>query len=214
MTNWKKDLATNRQQKVLHFFKIPFTADITKGLAARYITEIFANPEDRERWNKYVLLTNDDGGDSPDLKPFDPAELDRFVLPPDWERILYGKFEARAASLFAAASPFEEPEPSVTFAGKHFCFTGKFEFGTRKACQAAIEQLGGISDADVHDGTDYLVIGKLGSAAFAKQGYGRKIEWAIVARSEYGSPAILSEDHWIKSVRGCPPASGGDTVSA
>ena len=201
MTTWKEHSATNRQQKVLHFFKIPFAPDITKGLATRYITGIFANPQHRERWNKYVLLADDDGGESPDLKPFDPAELDRFILPPDWERVLYRKFETRAASLFAAASPFEVPEPEVTFSGKHFCFTGKFEFGTRKACQAAIEQLGGISDADVSYGTDYLVIGKLGSDKFAKQGYGRKIEWAIVARSEYGSPAIISEDHWATSLR-------------
>lgn len=201
MTSWKEQTATNRQQKVLRFFRIPFDPEITKGLATRYITGIFSNPQHRERWNKYVLLADDDGGDSPDLKPFDPAELDRFVLPPDWERVLYRKFEARAASLFSAASPFEAPEPKITFSGKHFCFTGKFGFGTRKACQAAIEQLGSISDADVSYGTDYLVIGKLGSDKFAKQGYGRKIEWAIVARSEYGSPAIISEDHWATSLR-------------
>jgi len=153
-----------------------------------------------------VLLTNDDGGDSPDLMPFDPTELGRFVLPPDWERILFRKFEARAASLMAAASPFEEPEAAVTFSGKHFCFTGKFEFGTRKACEAIIERLGGLADADVDLGTDYLVIGKLGDVNYAKQVYGRKIEWAIVARSEYGSPFVISEDHWATALHNEPNA--------
>lgn len=199
-------LATNRQQKVLRFFGIAFEPDISRELAGALVGDIFADPELRERWNKYVFVTNDDSGDSPNLKPFNQAEIDSAVLPPDWERILFGRFEARAASLLAAASPFEKPEPAIIFTGKQFCFTGKFEFGTRKTCEAAIERLGGIAAPDVGYGVDYLIVGKLGNAQFAQQGYGRKIEWAIVARSEYGTPVLVSEEHWVNSIRDKPNA--------
>jgi NAD-dependent DNA ligase len=205
MNYWKEHPATNRQRKVLRLFNVPIASDITKGLAARYITGIFADPKHRDRWNKYVFLTEDTERDSSDLKPFNPTELERLVLPPDWEkrvsRNLNSSFEARAESIWAEASPFDDPEPILTFSGKHFCFTGKFEFGARKGCKAAIERLGGIADPDVNHGTDYLIIGKLGSERFAKDGYGRKIEWAIIAKFENGSPLLISEDHWSLSLR-------------
>jgi NAD-dependent DNA ligase len=208
MINWKEQPASNRQKKVLSFFKVPFPANISKGAAARHITDIFGETTNRERWNKYVFLTDDVGGDDSKLKEFDPQRLDGEVLPIDWhaklERKLKNAFEKQAKSILADGALFEVPEPRVIFADKWFCFTGKFQFGSRKACQTAVEQLGGISDADVSARTNYLVVGKLGSDRFAKEGYGRKMEWAAILRSECGLPLIISEDHWIGSLSASP----------
>lgn len=66
-----------------------------------------------------------------------------------------------------------------------------------------------ITDPDVDHGTHYLVIGKLGNEQFAKEGYGRKIEWAIVAKFERGTLRLISEDHWASSVR----CGGGTTTT-
>lgn len=204
MSNWKEHPATNRQIKVLRFFGIPLTLETTKGYAARHITNIFSVPELRERWNKYVFITGDTEWDSSELKPFDLAELRNATLPQDWEKKILADlrraFEARAESIRAYSSPFDDPELPVTFQSKHFCFTGKFEFGSRKECWSAIEKLGGIPDDEVNSSSDYLVVGKLGSKHFAKQGYGRKIEWAIVAKFEFGKPILISEDHWRSSM--------------
>lgn len=210
MSHWKEHPATNRQLKALRFFGVPVTLDMTKGHATRYITHIFADADRRARWNKYVFMTGDVESDSADLKPFDPAALERIVLPSDWEKKVSAKlassFHARAESIWAEASPYDDPELPVTFGAKRFCFTGKFEFGSRKACHAAIERVGGIADPDMNHGTHYLVIGKLGSEQFAKEGYGRKIEWAIVAKFERGSLLLISEDHWVTALRNAPGA--------
>lgn len=174
MSNWKEHPATNRQIKVLRFFGIPLTLETTKGYAARHITNIFSVPELRERWNKYVFITGDTEWDSSELKPFDLAELRNATLPQDWEKKILADlrraFEARAESIRADSSPFDDPELPVTFQSKHFCFTGKFEFGSRKECWSVIEKLGGIPDDEVNSSSDYLVVGKLGSKHFAKQG--------------------------------------------
>ena len=204
MSHWKEHPASNRQLKVLRFFGIPFAPNITKGLAVRYIFGIFDDPKNRERWNKYVFLTDDAESESSELKSFDPAALEAVVLPSDWEakgQKLNTSYRARAESLLSEHSPFDDPEPKVEFSGKHFCFTGNFEFGKRKACESAIKERGGIADDNAKHETDFLVIGKRGSDRFAKNGYGRKIEWAIVAKLEFGKPLIISEDHWVASLR-------------
>ena len=82
---WKGLPATNRQLKVLGLFGIPFSSEITRGFANRYCLGVFGSPKKSERWKKYVFLTNDITDESPDLKSFDPAELEGVVLPPNWE---------------------------------------------------------------------------------------------------------------------------------
>lgn len=47
---------------------------------------------------------------------------------------------------------------------------------------------------------DYLVIVAKGSAAWKRGAYGNKIEAAILHRRQHGSPAIISEAHWIESL--------------
>jgi NAD-dependent DNA ligase len=43
----------------------------------------------------------------------------------------------------SSGAPFDDPAPKIDFAGNSFMFTGKFEFGTRKACQNAVTERGG-----------------------------------------------------------------------
>jgi len=100
-------------------------------------------------------------------------------------------------------SPFDSPAPEIDWRGKTFMFTGKFIFGERSACQAAVESL----DASAPDtktvtpGIDYLVVGTAGSKAWKMGAYGNKIEKAILLRREKGSPAIISEDHWFQAIK-------------
>ena len=48
----------------------------------------------------------------------------------------------RVAS-YSSTLPLNTPPPVISFRGQRFCMTGKFVFGTRKQCEAAILQLGG-----------------------------------------------------------------------
>lgn len=38
--------------------------------------------------------------------------------------------------------PLCDPAPTLTFRGRRYCFTGTFNFGTRKQCEAAAQSLG------------------------------------------------------------------------
>ena len=99
-------------------------------------------------------------------------------------------------------SPFDRPQPSVSFPKRTFIFTGKFAFGTRKACQDAVISRGGSApdQKTVSHLVDYLVIGTDGSKAWRRGTYGNKIEDAILSRRDYGSPAIISEEHWVAAL--------------
>jgi len=198
--------ATNRQKKILRFFGIEFSPGITVGAAGWDIGLLLSNDECAERWSRYLLLTRDFGRDSDQLLPYDLDALDALDVPEDWD----WREEVRAAaqehrdSLVAEVleehdgSPFDRPQPPVSFAGTQFVFTGKFDFGSRKECQEAVTQLGASAPKSMTRSVDYLVIGTQGSPTWKKKGkYGRKIEAAIVSRREHGSPAIISEDHWM-----------------
>ena len=45
--------------------------------------------------------------------------------------------------LKATTLPLDAPEPELVFADRHYCFTGTFSFGTRKACENAVIKRGG-----------------------------------------------------------------------
>lgn len=114
MPTWGNDPASPRQLKLLRFFTVPIDAKITKAEANRHICRIFHTPALIERWNKYKFLTGDDDRDNPELMPFDPAELDRLVLPPDWAEQLNTaarkKLEAQWRA--AAANTDNDDQPS------------------------------------------------------------------------------------------------------
>ncbi|MEQ5836707.1 NAD-dependent DNA ligase [Marinobacter sp. NFXS9] len=61
----------------------------------------------------------------------------------------------------SSSLPINDPLPSLVFEGSKFLFTGTCAFGTRKQCQAAIEDLGGVNVGGVTKSLDYLVLGKV-----------------------------------------------------
>jgi hypothetical protein len=203
--------ATNRQKKLLRFFNISFSEKITVGAAGWEIAGKMSEEANRELWHRYLFLTKDFDSDTDSLKPFDEAELKTVEIPEDWnssEEFRHFRDEL-VEKILHDESPFDRPQPVVLFAKRSFIFTGKFSFGTRKACQEAVISRGGsASDSkSVSHQIDYLVIGAEGSTAWRRGTYGNKIEDAILARRDFGSPAIISEEHWAAALNQNPAKS-------
>lgn len=93
--------------------------------------------------------------------------------------------------------PLDDPPPTINFDGAAFCLTGKFAFGPRGVCEAAVSERGGIIHASPKRDTRFLVIGLVGSRDWIHSTHGRKIERAIELREKGGDIAIISEEHWV-----------------
>jgi NAD-dependent DNA ligase len=189
--------ATNRQKKVLRFFGVPFHETITAGAAGWELGTIFSDEANSEQWRKYLFLTKDFDSDSDELAPYDSKALDEIEVPEDWSSrgAIQAFREEMVSHILASESPYDTPQPDVLFQGSSFCFTGKFDFGPRKACEDLIREKGGKVAKGVSGALDFLVIGTQGSHDWKRGAYGNKIEKAIVLRREHGNPAIISEDH-------------------
>ncbi len=196
--------ATNRQKKLLTFFGIRFSPNISTGAAGWEIAAILDDEDNREKWRKYLFLTKDFDSDSSLPLAFDPAELEKVVIPEDWSASeQMRKFQDEIVSQeMSSGAPFDDPAPQIEFEGRSFMFTGKFSFGSRNACQSAVTNRGGIapSQKSVTREIDYLVIGTEGSNSWKRGSYGNKIEAAVLARREHGTPAIVSEEHWASQI--------------
>ena len=72
--------AGNRQLKLMRFFGVP-VAEVSADVARRVISDILANPTNREQWDKYVYLTHDVSSESAYLKPFDSVALKGVAVP-------------------------------------------------------------------------------------------------------------------------------------
>ncbi len=194
--------ATNRQKKLLRFFGIFYSQNISAGAAGWEIADLMESEEYRELWRKYVYSTGDFDTGSEELYPYDLEELRKVEVPEEWcISKAIGEFRSElVASELKDASPFDNPQPTVEFHGRNFMFTGKFGFGSRKACQTAVVERGGAAPfrKTVSREIDYLVIGYEGSKFWKRGSYGNKIETAILARREHGSPDIISEEHLLK----------------
>jgi len=94
--------------------------------------------------------------------------------------------------------PLCKPAPIVEFAGRSFCFTGRFNSGTRDWCHKAIESRGGASAGSITKKLDFLVIGDLGSRDWLHSTHGTKIMKAVEYRDQGFSIAIVSEQHWFE----------------
>ena len=212
--------ATNRQKKVLRFFGLPFGPNLSVGVAGLMIGELLADEVKHEKWQKYLFLTRDFDSDSEHLKPFSTTDLDAVKIPDGWsgQRAVAEFNEELAAKIVREESPFDQPPQRVIFKGKFFLFTGQFAFGSRKECQKAVALRGGIASdqKQVSHLIDYLVVGSDGSKVWSKGSYGNKIESAILARRQHGTPAIISEEHWVAAMKEADPQLsllGGDNTS-
>lgn len=220
MKAWYSDPASNRQLKVLQFFGFSVDDQITKGVASRIITDLFRQNDKRSVWEKYVYLTGDVGQESPNLLPFDSALIESTIVPEDWrpprpsskhddtgrsKRVSRDKSEhARhiemALDILKEGIPFDDPTPVIEYAGKHFCFTGKFTLGTRQLCEDTVANKGGIPVPNVVIETNYLVVGGEVSPAWAHEAFGRKIERALVLKLEGHSISLVTEEDWEKTI--------------
>lgn len=108
--------------------------------------------------------------------------------------------ETGAATAEHAAVPADNPNV-IVFAGKRYCFSGKFVFGQRKACQAAAIERGAQCDDEVTLQTDYLVIGTVNSGDWKHESFGRKIARAKKLRENGNEkPLILTEEKWLAAL--------------
>lgn len=90
-----------------------------------------------------------------------------------------------------------DKDPSIYFEDRVFCFTGEFEFGSKRMCQEAIENLGGIYSENMTQDVNYLVVGKEGSKDWKYGNWGTKISKASDwIKSEDFDMTIISEDDW------------------
>lgn len=107
---------------------------------------------------------------------------------------------AAAVENLSSTLPFDKPAPAIAFAGRSFCFTGKFAFGPRKLCEAEVLKRGGALAKDIEPGLGYLVVGLLGSRDWIHTSFGRKIEAAVAFRAAGQKLVIVGEEHWAKSL--------------
>jgi NAD-dependent DNA ligase len=90
---------------------------------------------------------------------------------------------------------------SVQIGGQSFCFTGKFLFGTRSACERAVIARGGIALGAVTRDLSYLVIGELSSREWKYSSFGTKIDRAVELRANGSGIQIVGEGQWVSALR-------------
>lgn len=114
---------------------------------------------------------------------------------------LSGNFfdETGAAAAEGPVLPIDD-DPSIFFRHMTFCFTGRFLFGTRAACERAVLGLGGMAVDSISKNLNYLVIGTLIEPQWANTTYGRKIEKAVAYQSDGCELIIVSERQWTAAL--------------
>jgi hypothetical protein len=201
---WHFDPATMRQLKVLRFFGVPIDPAPSKGRAGGIIGKLFSDPGNKHLWIAYIYTTGDEDDSTTELRPHDRAALAQVVIPEDWRPRPRSSvsnerrkaLEIMVSDLLKEGSPFDDPFPEISIAGKCFAFTGLFKFGSRSECQKAVISHGGSVSDGVTTKTDALVIGSDANPAWSHGSYGNKIEAALVRRMQSGKPVIIPEAFW------------------
>ena len=95
----------------------------------------------------------------------------------------------------------DDPSPEVVFEDRKFCLTGKFSYGSRGQCEDEVRIRGGMCQQSPTKTTDYLIIGSYAEGTWIQSAYGRKIEKAVALRASGLPIRIISEAHWLASLR-------------
>lgn len=203
---WHFDPPTNRQLKVLRFFGLDVSKSLTKGYCSGLIARLFSNASNKHLWAAYVFTTGDEDNSSSELIPHDLNAL-ATVRIPDLQRPKQGSrtppgmrttYEEIICEILKEGSPFDDPLPyDISISRTAFCFTGEFEFGTRKDCQAAITSRGGTLTTDVNRKTEVLVVGHSANPNWSHGTYGNKIMNAMILRLHFLQPCIIPERFWV-----------------
>ncbi|RLA77550.1 MAG: hypothetical protein DRG78_17190 [Epsilonproteobacteria bacterium] len=190
-------LATNRQKKVLNFFKKSYDRDI-KDIISNLKKDIF----EWEKWEKYIYYTNDFDTTSEELINFDMTLLKDIELPNDWQKEkerkkkLYIKEQAKIEIKQIDNNSYYDSSPlDINFKNKRFVLTGGFSSGKKSDIEKSIKNLGGITASKISLKTDYLVQGTKD-----KDNLNNSIATAIDNRKNYGIPAIILEIDLIEEL--------------
>ncbi|MGY3591488.1 NAD-dependent DNA ligase [Bradyrhizobium sp. USDA 4341] len=97
--------------------------------------------------------------------------------------------------LKSTSLPLNDPAPPLTFAGQRYCFTGTFNFGCRKECERAVEDLGA-EVGSLTQKTNVLVVGLYATESWKHSSFGNKIMKASEWRDNGLPICIVSEVHW------------------
>lgn len=100
----------------------------------------------------------------------------------------------------STALPYTSPAPAIEFNSTSFCFTGKFQSGSRNWCEDQIIAKGGVPVSTITKKLNYLVIGEIGSKDWQHSTHGRKIEKAIEYNDGGAKIAIIGEQHWYEHI--------------
>ena len=92
--------------------------------------------------------------------------------------------------------PICNPAPNLIFDSRSYCFTGTFNYGKRKHCEAAVSERGGLCGSLTRK-TDFLVIGLYATESWKHSSFGNKIINAAQMRDEGVPIRIVSEQHWL-----------------
>lgn len=97
--------------------------------------------------------------------------------------------------------PFTTPVPEIQFANRSFCFTGRFQSGSRSWCVSQIIARGGMSTSKIDRKLHYLIVGDIGPGDWFRAKHGRKIVRAIKHIEVGAGIAILREQHWFEQLK-------------
>jgi NAD-dependent DNA ligase len=93
---------------------------------------------------------------------------------------------------------FDNPCPTIFFDKKRYVFTGKMLYGTRAACEQAVQDRGGWTSKRVDRSTDYLIVGPIASAAWIQGTHGTKLRDAVGLKQEGCPLKIVREEDWVR----------------
>ncbi len=85
---------------------------------------------------------------------------------------------------------------NIDFQGRTFIFTGKFAYGTRASCEAAVIALGAAISSSITKSTDYLIVGTLSSRDWVNESFGRKIQKAMEMKESGHHISVIEEEIW------------------
>jgi len=195
--------ASNRFKKMLKLIGYTSVEGITKKQASGMVGQAFRlNPEKKTWWDKYKILTGDYSDDDAELLPFVFEELESVELPEKGSRKKPAILHEELTKLLAEGTPFDEPAPQIVFKDSLFVFTGGFASpGSENDRGSLVRSLGGDFAENLVMKADYLVVGAEGSINWGQKGGGTKIMKAVGWRITHGKPAIVTENHWMKSVK-------------
>ncbi|MDF7800172.1 BRCT domain-containing protein [Pontiellaceae bacterium B1224] len=91
--------------------------------------------------------------------------------------------------------------PELSFAGKSFCFTGKFDGYERVALERDVERRGATFTPNISNQTDYLIIGSKGLRCCSFSCCTRVVEKAIELKKCGASFQFIKEADYLDAVK-------------